>query len=579
MATPLTPNPAFKCMTKLFSHIHLIVLFLIIVESQSIIESLPGYFGSLPFKLETGYIGVGDLDDVQLFYYFIESERSPKDDPLVLWLTGGPGCSAFSGLVFEIGPLSFDFDNSSRDSPTFKLNPFSWTKVANIIFVDSPVGTGFSYARSWEGYSITDTISAAQTYSFLRKWLLAHPAFHKNQLYVAGDSYSGILVPIIVQKISDGNEAGVKPAMNLQGYVLGNPTTTPHDDYNYRIPFAYMKALISQKQYESIKTNCKGEYINVDPNNTPCVNDLHTVTDCTQKIYTGQILEPTCSFTSPKPVGSKLDASLLGEDAIDLLSLTQVPELWCRSYNYIFSYIWANNETVQRALHIREGTIREWKGYRILIYSGDHDMVIPHISTYAWIESLNLTIATDWGPWFVDGQIAGYTMESYYKKSRLTYATVKGAGHTAPEYKPKECFAMLEYVLASDCSSELFTMITWTVWLRRNKVRFSPPGFPNDQVMQRAVAALMEYRTATPLVQVAEVRTRTRWKAPPSDEFSKVNFDGAIFKEKDKAGIGVVIRDCQGLVLASMSQIIPLPLTIVELETLAAAKALQFAID
>lgn len=84
----------------------------------------------------------------------------------------------------------------------------------------------------------------------------------------------------------------------------------------------------------------------------------------------------------------------------------------------------------------------------------------------------------------------------------------------------------LEYVLASDCSSELFTMITRTVWLRRNKVRFSPPGFPNDQVMQRAVAALMEYRTATPSVQVAEVRTRTRWKAPPSDEFSKVNFDG-----------------------------------------------------
>lgn len=50
------------------------------------------------------YISVGDSE---LFYYFIESQGNPQEDPLFLWLTGGPGCSSFSGLVYEIGASLF----------------------------------------------------------------------------------------------------------------------------------------------------------------------------------------------------------------------------------------------------------------------------------------------------------------------------------------------------------------------------------------------------------------------------------------------------------------------------------------
>ncbi|XP_062023754.1 serine carboxypeptidase-like 18 isoform X1 [Rosa rugosa] len=460
-------------MTALLQALVLVLLFRI-AASRFNITSLPGFPGDLPFRLETGYIGVGDSDNVQLFYYFIESEGTPENAPLMLWLSGGPGCSGFSALAYEIGPLSFDYAHSFDNKPQLKLNPYSWTKVANIIFIDAPVGTGFSYTNSWEEYpTLNDTISSAQTYEFLRKWLVDHPSFLYNPLYVGGDSYAGKVVPIIVQEISNGNEDGLEPQMNLKGYVLGNPVTDQERDENSRVLFAYLKALIDHGLYQSTKRNCKGEYVNVDPNNALCVYDLERVNECIEDINLQQILEPKCNPQSPKPIDRKWHPQEFSEkDPIDLLlpssQLVSMP--WCRATNYILSQIWANDKTIQSALHVVQGSIKEWvrcndsltssyvqdvsstvgyhqnlttKGYRVLIYSGDHDMSIPYVGTTTWIESLNLTLDSQWNPWFVNAQIAGYKVKYTLGKYELTYATVKGAGHTAPEFNPKECFAMI----------------------------------------------------------------------------------------------------------------------------------------
>ncbi|XP_073266702.1 serine carboxypeptidase-like 18 isoform X2 [Populus alba] len=420
--------------------------------SKSIIKSLPGFDGLLPFVLETGYIGVGEVEAVQLFYYFIESERSPKDDPLVLWLTGGPGCSALSGIIYEIGPLSFDYAKSSGGGkPVLALNPYSWTKIANIIFVDAPVGTGFSYSTTWEGYHVTDTLSAAETYEFLRKWLVDHPKFLTNPLYVAGDSFTGIVAPIIVQEISDGNEVGHQPTMNLKGYVLGNPRTDYEIESNSIVPFAHLKALISDKLYESFMKNCKGEYLNPDQSNASCMEDILAINECIGNLDNAQILEPACKDISPKPVALKWDPRfLIADDADILLSSPRVPGPWCRGTikdwrrcNKTLAYSYNVESTVDYHRNLTK------QPYRALIYSGDHDMTIPYIGTHEWIESLNLTIKYDWEPWFVDGQVAGYAMlyadnAQEYITYDLTFATVKGGGHTAPEYRPQQCLAMMD---------------------------------------------------------------------------------------------------------------------------------------
>ncbi|XP_074279098.1 serine carboxypeptidase-like 18 [Silene latifolia] len=450
----------------------------VVSEDPHVVDYLPGYQGHLPFTLETGYVGVGDSEEVQLFYYFVESERDVATDPLMLWLTGGPGCSAFSGLVFEIGPFTFDYDatsDSGSDIPMLRLNPYSWTKVASIIFLDSPVGTGFSYATTYDGYYSNDTLQSSHIYHFLTKWLMNHPNFRTNPLYIAGDSYAGQIVPIVVQEILTGNEVGLVPKMNLKGYIIGNPSTVGDRRKNSQVEFLHRVSLISDELYRLAKVSCNGDYVNVDATNIKCLRALAAIEEVTSSIYDAHILEPNCLYVSPEPP-KKVSTykKYLENDHVNsfLLGERQVHNSFCRNQNYLSSYIWADNIQVQKALNIREGTIDHWvrcnkslaysndfqtsvvgyhqnftnKYLQVLVYSGDQDNAVPYIGTLEWIEELKVATAEEWRPWFVDGQVAGYVTEfgSFAYQYHLVYTTIKGAGHTAPEYKPKECLAMIE---------------------------------------------------------------------------------------------------------------------------------------
>jgi serine carboxypeptidase-like clade 1 len=116
------------------------------------ITHIKGFDGPLPFSLETGYVEVEETHGVELFYYFIQSERNPQEDPLILWISGGPGCSGLNALFFDISPLKLDVAGYTEGLfPRLVYFEDSWTKVSNVIFLDAPVGTGFSYAREAQG--------------------------------------------------------------------------------------------------------------------------------------------------------------------------------------------------------------------------------------------------------------------------------------------------------------------------------------------------------------------------------------------------------------------------------------------
>ncbi|XP_062113827.1 serine carboxypeptidase-like 7 isoform X2 [Humulus lupulus] len=364
-----------------------------LVLSASIVNYLPGFQGPLPFHLETGYIGVGESEDTQLFYYFVKSERRPDKDPLLLWLTGGPGCSAWSGLVYEIGPLNYKIEKYNGSLPKLILNHYSWTKVSNIIFVDSPVGTGFSYSKTSSKNHWNDFKQLNDLFQFFKKWLINYPEFISNPVYITGDSFSGMIVPALCQLISNGIKESTIPSITLKGYILGNPLTDHSTNQNYKIPFAHRMALISDELYKSLENSCQGEYKNIDSNNTKCLKAF-------QYYQKGSIHE-----------WLRCNHDLGDQYKVDIVS----------SFQY----------------HVNLSA----KGYRSLIYSGDHDMGVPFLATQSWIKSLNYSIVDEWRSWIVEDQVAGFT-RSY--SNQMTFATVKGAGHTAPQYKQKECFAMFQ---------------------------------------------------------------------------------------------------------------------------------------
>jgi serine carboxypeptidase-like clade 1 len=110
------------------------------------------------------------VDESEFFYYFVKSERNPKSDPLLLWITGGPGCSSFEAFMYEIGPLNYKQVKYNGSLPTLVLNPNSWTKTSSIIFIDWPVGTGFSYSTSPTALSQSnDRQQYHQAHIFIKK--------------------------------------------------------------------------------------------------------------------------------------------------------------------------------------------------------------------------------------------------------------------------------------------------------------------------------------------------------------------------------------------------------------------------
>lgn len=141
-------------------------------------------------------------------------------------MNGGPGCSSVTGLLFELGPSSINKDLK----PVY--NPYSWNSNASVIFLEQPLGVGFSYCD--EKVASTN-IADKDVYIFLELFFESSPQLRKNDFHIAGESYAGHYIPQIAHEIVIENP---DRTFNLSSILIGNGITDPLVQLDYYEPMA-----------------------------------------------------------------------------------------------------------------------------------------------------------------------------------------------------------------------------------------------------------------------------------------------------------------------------------------------------
>lgn len=175
-------------------------------------------------KQYSGYLDDNE-NDKHLFYWFFESRNDPKNDPVVLWLNGGPGCSSLTGLFLELGP--------SRINEKLQLvpNPYSWNDNASVIFLDQPVNVGYSYSSS----SVSNTVAAGKdVYALLTLFFEQFPEYASQDFHIAGESYAGHYIPVFTSEILSHKKTNI----NIKSVLIGNGLTDGYTQYEYYRPMA-----------------------------------------------------------------------------------------------------------------------------------------------------------------------------------------------------------------------------------------------------------------------------------------------------------------------------------------------------
>ncbi|CAG9840833.1 unnamed protein product [Diabrotica balteata] len=386
-------------------------------QNKSLVEGL-----DTDIKSYSGYLTVDKEHNSNLFFWFFPSQGNASSDPVILWLQGGPGSSSMFGLFKENGPLLLKDGNLG-------IRETSWNKNNSVIYIDQPAGTGWSFTT--EGYASNQTKVATDLYAALQQFFTLFNQYQHQDFYVTGESYAGKYVPAISYKIHQANpEAKLK--INLKGLAIGNGYTDPIEQIHYA-EYVYQLGLMDFYTTNLLKRTEQSVVEEIQSENYDEAYDLWS-----------DIIDTIQQFTAVD-IYNYLTVKRSQADETDLNEFFSKEEV--RKAIHVGNVDFNQPDQVYEHLQQDFPKSEAWKVaellkyYRVLIYSGQTDLMIPYALTVNYLQKLKFPGSDDYAKaerivWHDDDDrrvVAGYAKTA----GKLTEIMVRNAGHMVPADQPE----------------------------------------------------------------------------------------------------------------------------------------------
>lgn len=384
------------------------------------------------YESYSGFFTVNGSCASNLFFWFFPSLSDWKSAQTVLWLQGGPGSSTFYGVFAEIGP----FEVTKHG---IRLREHTWNVVHNLLFVDQPVGTGYSFTKSDDCYPQDQTAVGRDLYSAVVQFFRLFPELQRNDFFVAGESYGGKYIPALAHAIHI-NHRPTDIRINLKGLLIGNGWCDPMTQSDYS-DYLYQLGLLDLNQRNEFKQESNKFIRHVKNRNFEKAYEIFN-----NLIFKGEFTL-FHNYTGLKNYYDYVNQDLKRNY---WEKFVQKPRTRRSLHVGHLDYNDGSQAYVNLRLDIVK-SVKPWvesllEHYRILFYNGQLDIICGYPMEEAFLKSLKWSGSDSYRKanrmqWYVGSELAGYIRLS--GDSRLVDILVRNAGHMVPASQPKWALNML----------------------------------------------------------------------------------------------------------------------------------------